>query len=1117
MNVRFVLSRAGHYWPVLLTLVLGVVLAVALLASGPILVDTALDLSLRRTLLDASSGTLSDPLAAHLRLDASMEPGTSESALDTFYDLDARVAALVQTHLRPRSLADLEHPYVARIVPAGETRWAFPWVDGELDTGRRVNVRFYDRWAEDGRPALLDQVEFVAGGWPAAQPPAGEIVPVVIGEAMARSYDLAVGDPLPVSLREQSVQPDLAFEIAGIVRPAQADLASEWMSAYWFGASSPLLSQKSARYDTQFGVLVDQACFFELAERVYAPSHVRVVWNVLLHPSAMRVKDVPEIRARLAELEADLAAWDEPVGLETGLDGTLAEFTRRSAGVRFPLYLMTAAIALLALYYVTMAASLWLRQVQREVSVLRSRGASAGQILGIQLGEASLLGSIAVLGGPLLALVTVRALAVWGPMANVSQGAAQLALPRSAWLWAALGGGVCVVALLAHVPESVRAASQGGEAGIVGHQLSLSRSARAPWWQRFYLDVVVFVVGLVLIWRARLQSPSSFDLESASVDWLLVLAPLALLMGAAVILRVFPVLLRWMASLASRGRGLPAPLALWQIARDPTLVARLVLLLTLAMALGVLSRGLNQALDQNEVDQSQYAVGSDVRVVGAAASLQAGRDGTDAGGAVARVWRETGTLSVPSVGAYPEFELLAVEPRTFAQVAQFRDDFSARPLPELLETLEVSEGERSQTVLELPGQPDRLGVWLWMPEEEGGPAAAARSSSRPRVNRVTMEAKLQDAAGDLYVVRLRLVENSILEQRPVQEGWHAFEGALRSSGSPEDGLPVSLHSLWLRNVDLPLVLEDLMVREAAGGEVRVVEAKLDGWQVCGERSGGLVGLQRGECPAVEPLPALISPALQESAQLRVGDHFGTWVRSEPCEFVATGVVRYWPTLYERDAGFLVTARDPLLLHLNSADKTPVLSNELLIALPEGDDAPDSDVRSERIGSFLKQGGVQVMDALAVRRRIQADAMALGLRSATLLSFFVTATLSLVGFGTHFYLSTRQRQSSFVVLRALGVSPGQLYGSLLLEQALLVFSGLALGTLLGLLLLRLIVPGLPLHLGGAPPVPPFVAHIGWVTVARIYAVLLASFVVAMGAATGMLWRARLHRALRMEQE
>jgi hypothetical protein len=193
----------------------------------------------------------------------------------------------------------------------------------------------------------------------------------------------------------------------------------------------------------------------------------------------------------------------------------------------------------------------------------------------------------------------------------------------------------------------------------------------------------------------------------------------------------------------------------------------------------------------------------------------------------------------------------------------------------------------------------------------------------------------------------------------------------------------------------------------------------------------------------------------------------------------------------------------------------VLSNELVALLPDRHADPAD--RAAVLQTALDRDGVQWMEARDVRRRIQADPMALGLRSATLLSFIVTAVLSLVGLITHLYLATRQRQGSFVVLRALGVSARQLYGSLLLEQALLVFSGLALGTLLGLLLLRLVVPGLPLRLGGAPPVPPFVARIDWAGVAQIYGVLGAAFVVAMGVATGMLWRARLHRALRMEPE
>ena len=92
---------------------------------------------------------------------------------------------------------------------------------------------------------------------------------------------------------------------------------------------------------------------------------------------------------------------------------------------------------------------------------------------------------------------------------------------------------------------------------------------------------------------------------------------------------------------------------------------------------------------------------------------------------------------------------------------------------------------------------------------------------------------------------------------------------------------------------------------------------------------------------------------------------------------------------------------------------PVLVNEVVVALDGSDGASDSGGAAAVVRSYLDQDGVRSMEAHDVRRRIQADPMALGLRSATLLSFFVTAVLSLVGFGTHFYLSTVQVEQQWI--------------------------------------------------------------------------------------------------------
>ena len=51
----FLYRRSKYHWLLLLTLIFGIILASAFLASGPVLIDTLLEYGLRRTLLNANS------------------------------------------------------------------------------------------------------------------------------------------------------------------------------------------------------------------------------------------------------------------------------------------------------------------------------------------------------------------------------------------------------------------------------------------------------------------------------------------------------------------------------------------------------------------------------------------------------------------------------------------------------------------------------------------------------------------------------------------------------------------------------------------------------------------------------------------------------------------------------------------------------------------------------------------------------------------------------------------------------------------------------------------------------------------------------------------------------
>jgi hypothetical protein len=89
--------------------------------------------------------------------------------------------------------------------------------------------------------------------------------------------------------------------------------------------------------------------------------------------------------------------------------------------------------------------------------------------------------------------------------------------------------------------------------------------------------------------------------------------------------------------------------------------------------------------------------------------------------------------------------------------------------------------------------------------------------------------------------------------------------------------------------------------------------------------------------------------------------------------------------------------------------------------------------------------------------------------------------------------------------------------LAVEQALMILAGLLMGTLLGLLLNRLVLPGLPLSLGGRPPIPPLLPLTSWGSLFQFYLFLVLAFSLVLGSATVMLWRARLQRLLRIGQE
>jgi ABC-type antimicrobial peptide transport system permease subunit len=1035
-----------------------------------------------------------------------------------------------------------------------------------LAADQRVDLCSYE--------GIQDRVEYVAGEWPGetSGEPIGfaqgrpDVIRAVISDGMARSFVLRVGDRLPLSFKQNSAEPDVWIEVAGIVRPKNP------RDPYWFGESSPLTSQSTQRWSAQYSAIVPVDAFFPAVSSLFPRDKVELAWHALLSHNAFSAADIEPFQAQLTGLKAKLDAFQPHVTLYTGVPDILARFQRQLESIRVPLYILVAEVMLLALYFVTMVAALSIRQVEREFAILRSRGTSGWQIARIQFVEALIILAVALLSGPWLGAGLVKGLSWAGPLADLEQADWSLRLSQSIWLAAGVGTLACLAGLLLPLGPALRRS-------IVTHQQMVARSTRPPWWQRLYLDVFVLVGGLVLLWRLRLYGEMiTGGPGGARLDWLLLLSPVALLLGTAtILLRVFPLILRVMASFAARGRGLEGALALWQASRNPTHVTRLVLLLTLAIALGNLSTGLNITLDQSEYDRATYLAGNDLRLISERAVPLVDLQSASGVLRLSGTWRGQGTVDLESTQIYPSFEVLAIEPDSFTGVTTYRDDFADQNMDELLNHLAVPGGQHPSLLL-LPGQPAKFGLWLWgMPEDKAELNSYKRwIDGDDDAERVGVVAKLQTAQGELFTVRLQRPEitgqaalqtdNFTLHMnvggrdaglririKPDNKGWHYFESPLPVL--PSSSYPLSLHSLWFQNEatrlgepiakGISLVVDDLTVVDAETGEPQIIEdfegptrllfldimqeqsryvglfTSITGTVSRSGRWGQLVSmgfsrpqqmyaLRLRETWTREPLPALASPAFMETTELKVGDVVRAWVNSAEVDFRIAGTVRYFPTMYEQlEAGYLITSRDLLLALLNDTSQRSTNPNEVFI---QADGSTSIDSLSSMVPVLS-----QSWQAESVRKTLKANPLALGLRGVTFFGSALTILLSLVGFATHFYLSIRQREMLYGVMRALGMSPRQLYGSIVLEQAVLILAGLALGTGLGVLLNQITLPRLPVSLGDRPPIPPFVPREDWLAVGGLYLLLAVAFLVMLGIVTALLRRARIHRILRIGQE
>ena len=289
------------------------------------------------------------------------------------------------------------------------------------------------------------------------------------------------------------------------------------------------------------------------------------------------------------------------------------QYSKRVQVAQLPVTSLLWLILGLLLFFVSTIVDLLIERQTDAIAILRSRGASRGQIFGALVLQGTLVALVALVIGAALAIPATRWL-VQHTLPATDQNAlnilddAPLAILWNIRIYALLA---VAAALLTMIGTVVRTMGL----DVLAVRREAARSTHRSLWQRWNVDIFAALIALTsFIILTYITRSGILDPYTA----LILLTPLTLLGSVflliaiiLLLLRFFPLLLQRSASLVGRGRGATPLLALAQMARSFRQPLRITLLLTLATSFAIFTLICLASQTQRVLDVTSFQAGAD--------------------------------------------------------------------------------------------------------------------------------------------------------------------------------------------------------------------------------------------------------------------------------------------------------------------------------------------------------------------------------------------------------------------------------------------------------------------------------------------------------------------------
>ncbi len=440
---------------------------------------------------------------------------------------------------------------------------------------------------------MTEHGEIISGEWFTDQLDSDGCIPCVISERMMVRQMLVVGDTLTVTNKKSKDDGLIRVKVVGVFRNKSDD------DPYWVDPPSSYTKE----FFTSESIFYEQ--FINPENQLFI---VKGSWNIVLDVEHMDIDGVDKLY-NFAQEQPGVYKSLRNTNYRDCFGNILTVFQKDAAKVRVTLLVLQVPIYILLGVFIYMVSKQMLEMEQAEISIMKSRGASRGQILSTYFMQSVIVSIFSAAAGIPLSFLICQVIGSSNEFLEfVSRKPLPTRMTGEVLLFAAAAAIFSIAVMVLPVISY-------SKVSIVAQKQKKNTLGAGTWWQKIFLDVVIFLVSIYGYYTFNQQKEflAKKVADGAALDPLLYLSSSLFIIGAGMVaLRLIPLVIKLAYLLIRRFCSPSVYASFLRVIRTKNQQNFIIVFLILTIAMGIFDAKAARTINSNEEEMIRYSTGADI-------------------------------------------------------------------------------------------------------------------------------------------------------------------------------------------------------------------------------------------------------------------------------------------------------------------------------------------------------------------------------------------------------------------------------------------------------------------------------------------------------------------------